>query len=205
MKLHPNAKDLRGARFGRLVAIEPNGKSSTSLAWRCKCDCGSETTVRAYSLRVGNTKSCGCLAKESARALVRTHGMTHIPEYGIWRGILKRCTQETNINYPTYGGRGIECRFRNFEEFISHIGRRPSRRHQVDRIDTNGHYEPGNVRWALSIENNRNRRNNVSICYMGVDRLLVEWSEIVGAKSDTLYARYRKGWPPEEILFGRQR
>ncbi len=59
--------DLTGKRFGRLTVIEkmpPRYKNKTAAFWRCKCDCGRETIVIGRSLRVGLTKSCGCIQSE---------------------------------------------------------------------------------------------------------------------------------------------
>ena len=55
-------RDLKGQRFGRLVAIEPTEKrSGNSVVWRCQCDCGNACEVPSSSLTSGNTKSCGCM------------------------------------------------------------------------------------------------------------------------------------------------
>ena len=60
-------KDITGLRFGKLVAVNPVEKrdNRNELYWLCKCDCGNEVVVRGYSLRSGNTKSCGCYSKEA--------------------------------------------------------------------------------------------------------------------------------------------
>lgn len=64
------AEDLRGQRFERLVAKEyvriPNSRGAS---WLCQCDCGNEIVVKAYQLKNGNTKSCGCLRKENRNFL----------------------------------------------------------------------------------------------------------------------------------------
>lgn len=82
-------------------------------------------------------------------------------EYGIWAGIIKRCENRNNHAYPRYGGRGIgicaEWRH-DFPAFLAHVGPRPSPVHSVDRINNDGNYEPGNVRWATPTDQARNRR-----------------------------------------------
>jgi hypothetical protein len=69
-----------------------------------------------------------------------------------------RCTNPKHKAYPYYGGRGIEFRFANIEEFLHEVGPRPSPLHSIDRINNDGHYEPGNVRWATKKEQTHNRR-----------------------------------------------
>jgi hypothetical protein len=71
-----------------------------------------------------------------------------------------RCTNPNFPNWENYGGRGIEFRFSSFEEFLGELGPRPEGK-TLDRINTNGHYEPGNVRWATPKEQQKNRRPDV--------------------------------------------
>lgn len=58
-------KDLTGKKFGRLTVVKYLRTTNTKPIWLCKCDCGKEIEVAAESLYTGNTKSCGCLQKES--------------------------------------------------------------------------------------------------------------------------------------------
>lgn len=88
-----------------------------------------------------------------------THGMSGTPEYRAYISAKKRCNNPNSEGYPNYGARGIEFRFSSFEEFFEEVGERPDNGHSLDRIDTNGHYEPGNIRWELlSTQNNNCRR-----------------------------------------------
>ena len=85
-------------------------------------------------------------------------GVTRTPEYQALKGARRRCNNQNDRSYKYYGGRGIEVRFRSFDEFLAEIGPRPSPEHTLDRIDNDGHYETGNVRWATRKEQRINQR-----------------------------------------------
>lgn len=80
------------------------------------------------------------------------------PEYRCYHNAAGRCNNPKNRNYRNYGGRGIEFRFSNFDEFLAHVGLKPSPEYSLDRIDNDGHYEVGNLRWATLEEQLSNRR-----------------------------------------------
>jgi hypothetical protein len=160
-----------GRRFDRLVVIgeaEPGrqGDGRPCLRWRCRCDCGNEITVDGRGLRSGASRSCGCRKSEAIVARFTTHGHTRgglTPEYQAWRGMKTRCLNPRHHKFPDYGGRGIRvCDewINSFEAFLAHIGPRPSPEMSVDRIDVDGHYEPGNVRWATPLQQRHNRRDS---------------------------------------------
>jgi len=94
------------------------------------------------------------------------HGMSHSREYIVWSAMKKRCYCKNNINYNIYGGRGITVcdRWRNsFTALYEDMGPRPTSKHQLDRIDNDGNYEPGNCRWVTRLENMHNRGNSLSL------------------------------------------
>lgn len=200
---------MTGRRFSRLVVLGPVERRRTSatgysIVYLCRCDCGADAKVDGGNLRTGHTTSCGCHKREVGKQNFLQHGLTETAEWRVWASMVRRCTMPSQKTWAHYGGRGIECRFSSVEEFVDCVGPRPSPKHQIDRIDNDGHYEPGNVRWVTRVANMRNRSNSLRLCYMGVDRPLIDWSEIFNVKYRTLRYRYQKGWTPEEVLFGRQ-
>lgn len=153
--------DLRGQRFGRLVAEEYQGVNRHGHAlWLCKCDCGNTKIVTACGLKT-DTQSCGCLHKERFRRRIHggTSGGRHERLHNIWRGMRERCNNPRNISYKWYGQKGVKvCRewqddYAAFREWAITNGYSDSL--TIDRIDSNGNYEPNNCRWLTQAENAR--------------------------------------------------
>lgn len=92
------------------------------------------------------------------QSYTKTHGMSGSPEYRTFHAAKKRCTNPKDSRWPDYGGRGIEFRFTSFEQFFEMLGPKPSPKHSINRIDNDGHYEPGNVEWAADDVQRRNKR-----------------------------------------------
>jgi hypothetical protein len=138
-----------------------------------------------------------------AKAIIPGKALRGFPEYGVWNTMRSRCYNPRVERYPNYGGRGIQVceRWRkSFADFLADMGRRPSSQHQLERIDNDGNYEPGNVRWALPTENARNRRSSRLIVHAGETLTLAEWAERTGLKVATIWARLKMGWSVADAL-----
>lgn len=158
--------------------------------WLCQCDCGSTTVAAAANLGK-TTMSCGCLQSETASAQMRTHGMTKTTEFKIWQGMQQRCHNPNDTGYPNYGARGISVceRWRSdFRNFLFDMGKRPSRKHSIDRFpNRDGNYEPENCRWATSTEQTRNANYNRFVEIGGTTLCVTEWAERLGVNREKFY------------------
>lgn len=133
----------------------------------------------------------------------KRHGMTGTPEHVAWRSMLQRCHNPKALEWPNYGARGITvcAAWRaSFEAFLASIGPRPGRGYSIDRIDNDGHYRPGNVRWANRTVQARNMRRNVRITIDGQVKTASEWGELYGRSSFTIAGRIRRGWAPAKAV-----
>lgn len=195
---------LIGKRFGRLTVIasasstrEPSGIARRR--WECRCECGSTILVRTSDLTGGHTQSCGAHWRYNGAS--RGHGMSLSPTWNTWEGMLKRCYRPSNASYRRYGARGITVceRWRQFENFFADMGVRPEGK-ELDRIDTNGNYEPGNCRWVTRAENSRNRCDTRMISALGKTQCLTDWARELGIHVSSLSARLDRGWSPERAV-----
>jgi hypothetical protein len=106
-----------------------------------------------------------------------------------------RCENPKCEKYPDYGGRGIRVLFASCAEFLAEVGPAPSLKHSIDRIDNDGHYAPGNVKWSTAAEQSRNTRRSRMITYDGVTQCLTDWAKQLGISQPQLHKRLRTGWP----------
>jgi hypothetical protein len=199
---------IAGQEFGRLVVTVPFVDVSAGGHRRAEVRCGCGT-VRLYNiakLLSGAVVSCGCYRKERIAAQGRankTHGKDGTPEHRTWTSMVYRCHNPRAAGYHNYGGRGIrvcdEWR-ESFDEFLKHIGPRPSAKYSIDRINNDGNYEPGNVRWATRTEQSRNRRTNRLVTVGARTMTIIEWSKETGLSNALICQRLGLGWPPEEAV-----
>lgn len=124
------------------------------------------------------------------------------PEYAAFRGMWRRCTNPTHSGYHRYGGRGISVceRWRNFDAFLADMGRKPSARHSIDRINNDGNYEPANCRWATPEQQQGNTINTHLVTFRGETAPFRVMSAKYGLKEQTAMNRLRHGWDFERLF-----
>ena len=195
-------RDLSGVRFGRLVAIEPCGRTNArAVIWRCRCDCGNDHQVASQSLVDGKSKSCGCF-KALFPAHNRTHNMSGTPLFRMWAAMRNRCQNENVKAYRHYGARGIKVceRWQDFAAFYADMGDRPSPDHSIERIDNDGPYSPENCRWATKKDQASNKRNNRYITANGQARTMADWARELGCTPGAILGRIRAGMSEQEAV-----
>lgn len=198
-KQKSNLGDLTGQKFGKLTVVSYAGTDKhQKRRWNCQCECGKPNIVSTTSLRLGKVQSCGCYFAETHTK----HGDHRALEYFAWRSMKARCTDAGVRYYEKYGGRGIKVceRWLDYENFLSDMGRKPTKAHSLDRIDNDGDYTPENCRWATKSEQTRNRSTSVWITFNGKTQLMGDWAAELGISYRVLYQRVRIGWTVERAF-----
>lgn len=154
--------DITALKYGRWTVLKfaapvRSGKRMTRYV-RARCECGTERVVNLPTIRNGRSRSCGCLRDD----VVTKHGRSDTVLYRTCARMLRRCTAPNDESFADYGGRGIRFNFGDAATAASwiekHLGPKPTPSHSIDRIDNDGHYEAGNIRWATKKEQQNNRR-----------------------------------------------
>jgi hypothetical protein len=155
-----------------------------------KCSCGKEFESGIMGIKHGHAKSCGCLQKKIVSQVMFKHGLSSSSQYDMWTNMKLRIFDNTNKEYKNYGGRGITIfppwihDFQLFYDYVSALPNFKKRGYSIDRIDNDGNYEPGNLRWAtrhIQNTNNRKRKSNTS-GYVGVSKFRDKWQAAIGGK-----------------------
>lgn len=201
---------MTGQRFGRLYVDSLAGKTALkrgrpAYLWHCVCDCGNEVDVIGDYLRAGNTSSCGCLKREMVAEKNYKHGKAQrgnvSPIYYVWETIIKRCENPRYHAYKDYGHRGITvCAAWHdidaFEKWAIANGWKKGL--DIDRIDNDGNYEPGNCRFVTRKANANNRRSCVYVDVEGVSHTITEWADLLNVSRRHFYYLKSKGKPLDE-------
>ena len=199
-----------GSRFGRLVVISSAPGKHGKRRWVSACDCGGQTTSYESGLLSGRSRSCGCLrlelpiARNRIGPILAAHNRSRTSEYAIWAGMKQRCLNPNNSRWSAYGGRGITICDQwvdSFETFLADVGPRPSMAHTLDRIDNDGPYAPGNVRWSSASEQQLNtRRPERMIEIDGETRSIKEWASKAGIGKTAILYRLSRGYSGRDLI-----
>lgn len=193
-----------GYRFNNLTVIEFLGSNEVSgrkrISWLCRCDCGK--TIPVDSGKINYTESCGCKTGDLISKFKTTHGATKTAEYKSWSHMKSRCYNPKDAKYKNYGERGItvcDRWLKSFEQFLSDMGKKPTKNHSIDRIDNNGNYELKNCRWGTSIEQMNNTTRNKFITFNGETLTVSLWAVKLGWNKKLFDKYIRMGKPIEEL------
>lgn len=190
-----------GQVFGRLTVKAVGKKQGTIRIFAvCQCFCGSApVAVRADHLHRKQTTSCGCAHRDA----ITTHGLTGSLHYDRWRHMMSRCYNEADAAYPNYGGRGISV-FAEWHDPVAFAEGLPGgywNGAEMDRIDNDGNYEPGNVKWSTPKQNSHNRRSTPALTFRGETKTQREWSRELGLDERLISSRLVDlGWSVEQAL-----
>ena len=149
-----------GKKFNRLTVIREATTRNGRRYVYAICDCGTEKEFHADNIKTGRVKSCGCLAIENVKKKCITHGQSANKLYFVWYSMMTRCYNPDFQDYHNYGGRGIRVCDEWFDmmKFIDDVTPGYFKGLQLDRIDNDGNYEPGNCKWATRVEQRMNQR-----------------------------------------------
>lgn len=131
------------------------------------------------------------------------------PEYVCWMDMKARCLNLKHKHFKYYGGRGIAICERwktSFENFLADVGRRPSPKHTIDRFpNSDGNYEPNNIRWATRAEQTANRTITRMTVLNGEAITVAEACRRLGLNLRTVSHRISAyGWTIERSLAKRR-
>lgn len=194
-----------GVAFG-LWTVVCGGNFLSKQRVECRCRCGKVRRVIAESLTAGKSHGCqSCSHPAELPSRRKTFRRQDMPEHRAWSSMHHRCNPAFALRFPDYAGRGISVCVEwggssGFARFLDHVGARPSPNHSIDRINNDGNYEPGNVRWATTLEQANNRRSTVTLSLDGETMSVADWSGRVGIPASTLRQRILRGWSDADAL-----
>jgi hypothetical protein len=142
-----------GKKFGRLTVIEESGtRKKRGPIYLCRCACGNKIKVQGRHLRSGESRSCGCLYRDTRRTANRRHGKSpcgrKIPVYSAYHRQRSLCLNPKTKHFNCYGGRGILFCFDSFPEFYAAVGDKPGPLFWLMRKDPDKHFERDNLHWV---------------------------------------------------------
>ena len=180
-------KEFIGMKFNHVTVLSRNNdKKSKPPYYNCICDCGRIFVRRKDCIYNPLNKTCGYCQREK-------HNSTHTRLYSIYKNMVYRCTKKYAKHYENYGGRGIKVcdewinSFQKFKDWSLSHGYQDNL--TIDRINTNGNYEPSNCRWVTRMEQSHNLRNNHLVYYKGERKPLSQWCRELNIKISSVRKR----------------
>lgn len=197
--------NLVGEKFGRLSVVKKADSLNGHARWLCKCDCGNECIVYGYSLKSGNTTSCGCYKTENAKRLYSGLRQNDKHLYAVWNGIKQRCSNKNNKSYHNYGGRGIKMDSEwanNYDAFYKWAIKAGYKKGlTIDRIDNNAGYCEANCRFVSRDVQANNKRNVKLYTIDGITKSLPQWCKEYNQDYYLVRQRvFKLGWAIENAL-----
>jgi hypothetical protein len=198
-RIKGHIENLNDQKFGQLAPVKFIETRKGIAYWLCKCDCGNEVIKAAKLLKNGHTTTCGDL-----NAHPRKHGKSNTRLFSIWQDMKNRCKNPNIKNYKNYGERGIRvCDewINSFEMFWNWaVNNGYQQNLTIDRINSNGNYNPENCRWADDITQSNNKRVCNYITINGVTKTATEWGRENGISGKLVMQRMKAGWPQDELF-----
>jgi|GEM_PF-1079572 len=195
--------ELTGKTFNGIRVIKRYGSIFDKSAWLCLCSCGNEFVAVGTTLARGGIKGCSKCLKQRRTEAATKHGCVGTKEYSTYIGMKGRCRNPNNKRFSRYGGRGIKVCDRwekSFVAFIADMGKAPSDKHTIERIDIDGNYCPENCKWATIEEQAKNRSNNHYITINGETMTMMDWSRKTGICRTVLLKRIKRGLSGEALI-----
>ena len=198
-----------GKTYGTLTVLDARtartagGNPKQLLKLRCTCGRVFERAIKSLQ-RAKNPTCRACYEAPKPKKFGNQH-----PLYDRWAEMIRRCTDPKRPKYPLYGGRGITVCDRwsspesGFKSFVEDMGRPPTQRHTLDRVDNDGPYSPENCRWATPEEQYANSSNPDPdvIDLGGHKKTLYGWAHLLNLSEKKIYERAKRGGrTPKEVL-----
>lgn len=163
------------------------------------CQCGRESSIRIDQFnRKGGVWTCRSCAYKGRESPIKGKGIKNDSQkLGAYKSYVRAKSRVMKNHKGAYTN--IEFGFKSFDQWFAELGPRPEGM-SIDRINNNGHYEPGNVRWATQAEQNRNRRSNIVLEYNGEKLCMTDAARVSGIPYGTLEKRVKAGCPPSHMF-----
>lgn len=173
-----------------------------------QCFCGKLFSCRKSSIISKNTNSCGCYRKKVSGLKNKTHGMSKTSEYFTWKTMKARCYLKTTESFARYGAKGITVCDRwlnSFENFYADMGPKPSKLHELDRIDPKGNYSAKNCRWTTKDVQARNKSRSKYVTHNGITKHVLDWALELNLNKHSIYRRLAKGCTNSNLILSNKR